>query len=201
VEYQQVLNDGNALVMTDFNLDDMDIVPVATPGNSSTAQRMAKAQAIANLPSVPQFMKDIEFLKALDFTQQEIEQLVPPPNPNPQPSPQDMLMMAEAKKTEAEAMKLQAEPQLKMTDIQRKAQQDNQMQQESQARMVKMEIDGAVKILQTQMEQQKLQVEAQMNEVRAMTEQIRQVNEMLRNQRDLANDPIVAIKEVDNDRQ
>lgn len=185
VEYQQVLNDQMALVLVDFNLSDMDIVPVATPGNSSTAQRMARAQAISQLPSVPQYLKDVEILKALDFSDQEIQQLVPPPNPNPPPSPQDQLIMAETKKLDAEASKIQAEPQIKMADINRKIQQDLQLQQESQARMVKMEIDGAVKILQTQIEQQKAQAEAQMSEVRVVTEQIRQMNDLLRNQRDV----------------
>lgn len=197
IDYQMVINDPNGLVENDFRLEDMDITPVGNPGNSSTAQRLAKAQAIGQLPSVPQYLKDIEFLKALEFSEQDIAQLVPPPNPNPEPTPQDLLVQAEIKKTEAEANKIQSQPQLEMADLVRKSQQDQQLQAESQSRMVKMEIDGAVKILETQMQQQKVQMDSQMNQIRAVTEQIRQVNEMMRNQMDLANDATQSIETIE----
>jgi DNA-binding transcriptional MerR regulator len=197
IDYQMVINDPNGLVENDFRLEDMDITPVGNPGNSSTAQRLAKAQAIGQLPSVPQHLKDIEFLKALEFSEQDIAQLVPPPNPNPEPTPQDLLVAAEIKKTEAEANKIQSQPQLEMADLVRKSQQDQQLQAESQSRMVKMEIDGAVKILETQMQQQKVQMDSQMNQIRAVTEQIRQVNEMMRNQMDLANDATQSIETIE----
>jgi len=188
IDYQMVLNDPNALVEADFRMEDMDITPVGNPGNSSTAQRLAKAQAVGQLPSIPQYLKDIEFLKALEFSEADIQQLVPAPNPNPEPTEEQLLMQAEIKKVEAETVKIASQPQLELADITRKVQQDQQLQAESQSRMVKMEIDGAVKILETQMQQQKVQMDSQMNQIRAVTEQIRQVNEMMRNQMDLAND-------------
>lgn len=184
VDYQMVLNEP-AIVTEDFKLSDMDITPVANPGNSSTAQRLAKAQAVANLPSIPPQLKDKLFLEALEFSESEIQQLIPPPQPNPQA---EAMAQAEIAIKQAEAKKLSQEPDIKMADVMRKAQQDQRMAQEAQARINKMEIDGAVNMIKVQLEQQKLQQEAQMDQLRAVTEQIRQINEMMRNQRDLAND-------------
>ena len=47
-EYITVLDDRMAVFQTDYNLKDLDLVPVADPTVSSEAQRLARAQAVIN---------------------------------------------------------------------------------------------------------------------------------------------------------
>lgn len=48
VEYVRVLDDQMAVFQSDYDLEDLDIVPVADPMISSEAQRLARAQALLN---------------------------------------------------------------------------------------------------------------------------------------------------------
>ena len=110
MEYSNVLDDPNAVVQTDFNSLDYDVVPVSDPNSTTMMQRLLKAKALLDLRG--QGLNDEEivkrYLSALDVD--NVEQLMAVEQ---QPDPMEQLTM---QKMQVEIQELQATVQKIMAD-------------------------------------------------------------------------------------
>ena len=113
-EYMEILDDPEANVKTDYESASKDLIPVADPELSTMAQRLAKAQAVAQIPGIDPRAMGIYFLEALQIDAAKMAELLPEPDPNAPPPPEVIRVMAESEKFKAEA-------QAKLADIEMKA--------------------------------------------------------------------------------
>lgn len=102
-KYREILDDDQADVKEDFNLDTYDIIPVANPAMASDAQRLARAQAIMALPTLDPQAASQYYLESLQLEESTIQKLLPPKDPNAPPPPEVQKIMAEVERTSAEA--------------------------------------------------------------------------------------------------
>lgn len=86
-EYQKFCDDPAADPKADYNLDDMDILPVSDPQSVTKAQKIAKAQAVYSLaennPTMNPAEATMRVLQALDVEEPD-KLMVPPPQPDPE---------------------------------------------------------------------------------------------------------------------
>jgi chaperonin GroES len=114
--YFTILDDEAAVAKTDYDLRAVDVFPVADPVISSQVERLTKARAALEAgPAVGANMRVLGrmYLKALQFNQEDIDQIIPPQDPN-QPSPEQQ-QMAEELQRYAESLQIQ-EKQLQQKD-------------------------------------------------------------------------------------
>jgi chaperonin GroES len=94
-EYAEFFDDPEVDPQADYNLRDMNVVPVSDPQSVTKAQKIAKAQAIYGMsqenPTMDKGFATKQFLEAIDA--EEIDKLVPPPPP-PDPVQADMARRA-----------------------------------------------------------------------------------------------------------
>lgn len=110
-KYKDILDDEEANKEQDFKVKGYDMYPIMDPTMSSKVIRMIKAEAALNDPYVdPRAAREM-YYESLDFTAEEINKLLPPPDPNAPPSIEDQEKMAQIQKLQAEAQKLMAEAQ------------------------------------------------------------------------------------------
>lgn len=107
-EYSKVMDDPEALVSIDFNLEDMDIVPVADPTVSTETQRMVRAQVVQQLRTANPREADKLMLEAMQLDKETINRLLPPIDPNAPPPPEQQKIMAETQKLQADVAQLAA---------------------------------------------------------------------------------------------
>lgn len=112
MEYTAVLDDQEAIVQSDFNQKDYDILPVSDPNSTTMMQRLLKAKAMLELRG--QGLDDQEiirrYLAAMDI--EDIEQLFPQEE---QADPMEQLSM---QKLQLEVQELQAKIEKVMADTQ-----------------------------------------------------------------------------------
>lgn len=108
-EYVKVLDDPEADKDKDFNLDDLDIVPVADPTVSTETQRIYRAGIIQQLKTIDPREADKMLLQAMQLDSDLIERLLPQPDPEAPPPPEAQKIMAEIQKMQAEIGKISAE--------------------------------------------------------------------------------------------
>jgi chaperonin GroES len=149
-EYVKVLDDPTANVKDDFNLDDMDIYPVADPSVSTEAERMAKAGIVAQLPTVDRRAADRMVLEAMQLDEDTIARLQPPVDPNAPPPPDVQKTMSEIKLNDTKATQIQLETTLAAQKMQSDLQEAmaniawmKKQMEESDARQWKMMKDAA----------------------------------------------------------
>lgn len=104
-EYAEFFDEEGLDPQADFDLKDMNVLPVSDPQSVTKAQRIAKAQAIYGLSAENQTMDKgfatRQMLEAIDA--EDIDKLVPPPPP-PDPAQMDLMKRAaEAEVAEKEA--------------------------------------------------------------------------------------------------
>jgi chaperonin GroES len=145
--YRKVLDNPQAVVKDDFDVESFDIIPVADPSLSSATQRVAKIQAIMAMPVPNQEALTIMYLEALEVEPALIQKLMTPPQ-DQGPSPEQQKLMAEAALIQAQAAKIPQDLQLKANELLiQKQQADIQSKQvealenESAARIMKMTHD------------------------------------------------------------
>ena len=100
--YFTVLDDDAAVFRSDYDLQSVDVFPVADPVISSQVERMTKARAALEAgPTVGANMRVLGrmYLKALQFNQEDIDQIIPEQDPAA-PSPEQQAMMEELKRYE-----------------------------------------------------------------------------------------------------
>src|SRR3990167_3139001 len=95
-EYKRLLDDPLADVKIDYNIDEYDIGPVADPNASSDLQRLARAMAIYEVPTLEPYAKTKYLLQALQIPESQIKFLLPEPDPNAPPPPEIQKILAEA---------------------------------------------------------------------------------------------------------
>lgn len=171
-DYRRALDDPNAKVSSDFNLDDLDIMPVADPNMSSAGQKLVKSQAILNTPGVDPYAAARYQLESLQLSQVEINKLLPPPNPEAPPPPEVVKIMAETERLKAETAKIASEARLKeqmlMLDSMEKQQalkESESRVNESSARVMKMKQDALNSSMKVQIASGKMQHETTMSEL------------------------------------
>lgn len=149
-DYSNTLDDPQADVKKDFELDTMDIMPIADPFISSDQQKMQRATVIAQMPTIDKREADLQILQSMHVDNAAIARLCPPPNPNAPPPPEQQKLMAEIQLLQAQVAKLSADATLSSQKIQieqAKTGQSAQMTEaqiyEISARVWKMQQDAA----------------------------------------------------------
>ena len=107
-KYKTILDDEEADVKKDFELDTLDICPVADPALSSEQQRLNKAVVLQQLPTVDRRAVDTYVLQTLGLEDSMIQQMLPPPDPNAPPPPETQKIMAEIQLIQAEIAEMSA---------------------------------------------------------------------------------------------
>lgn len=134
-EYQNVLDDPNAIVKVDFNPKDCAISPIADPSLSSLTARLTRAQLITQMPEVDKEAAARYFLNSMQLDKSDVDLLLPKKDPNAPPPPEVQEIMANIQLVNAQVGEISA----KMTLAAERNQMDMaKMQQdikESDARM------------------------------------------------------------------
>lgn len=148
--YREMLNDPNAEVKKDFELNTMVVKPVADPTISSENQRFNKAAVLATLKTADPRAVDQYIVGVMNLDDQIVKMILPPKDPKAPPPPEQQKIIAEAQKLQAEVAQIAAMARLSAEEIQLKAQKgqdEAKMTQanvmESQARVAKMAKDAA----------------------------------------------------------
>lgn len=148
-DYITVLDDEEADVKIDFELDTCDVHPVADPTLSSDQQRLARAGVVQQLQTVDRRAADEMVLDAMQLEASVKEKLIPAPDPQAPPPPEMMKIMAEIEQIKASVAnmaQLAAIETAKVHLSQQKADQDREESdsriQESIARVWKMQQDA-----------------------------------------------------------
>lgn len=150
-EYRKILNNPEADVKNDFDINNINIRPVADPSLSSQSQRLQKAIAVQQaMPTADPRQKDLFMASAMQLDQSWEKRLFPPPPENPQPSPEEQKIMAQAMLFQAQAASIPMDAQLEseknsiaLQKVQIQMQQMQAYVQESMARITKMMYDAA----------------------------------------------------------
>lgn len=108
-DYVNVIDDSKADVKADFDLDSMDIIPVADPTISSDHQRLQRAMMIMQLQTVDHEEATRLILQSLQLDSGEIQKLLPPKDPNAPPSPEVQKIMSETQLNQAKVGKISAD--------------------------------------------------------------------------------------------
>lgn len=164
--YRDILNDPTADVKKDFEIDRMNVVPVADPDTSSIHQRITKAMIVNSMKTVDPRAADQYLLDAMQIEKSQAELLLPKPNPNAKPSLEDQKTMSEIALNQANAAKLSGDSQLAQRQQQieeLKVQQEMPIKaaqvQESNVRSWKMQKDAAHNDIKAAITQAKMQSE------------------------------------------
>ena len=165
-EYRKVLDNPIANVKRDFELDSIDILPVADPTLSSDQQRLQRASIVQQLPTVDRRAADEMILDAIQLDAAKKRELLPPPDPNAPPPPEAQKIMAEVQRLQAEIAKISAEATLQAEQVSMdkvKSAQDMKESEsrinESIARAWKMQEDALVNRKKIEITQGKMQYE------------------------------------------
>lgn len=148
-DYTSIMDDPMADVKTDFELDTMDVYPVADPTISSDQQRLQKAVMMHQLPTIDPRAADEYILSTMSLEQSTIDKLLPPKDPKAPPPPDIQKIMAEIQLIQAQigeisaGMTLKAEQnQIAGQKLQLDSAQVNANVHESAARVWKMQQDA-----------------------------------------------------------
>ena len=173
-EYTKVLDDPAANVKTDFELDSLDILPVADPTLSSDQQRLQKALMIQQLQTVDRRAADAMVLDTMQVDEAQKAALLPPPDPNAPPPPEALKIQAEIQKMQAEIAKISAEAtlhaeklQLEKMKLSQDVKQSEALINEAIARMWKMQKDAAVNDAKVATTARKMQSEQEIKGLKA----------------------------------
>jgi len=150
-EYSAVLDDPEANVKQDFEIETMDILPIADPLLSSDQQRLIRANVIQQLATVDRRAADEMVLEAIQLDEEDKKRLLPDPDPNAPPPPEIQKALAEVQKLQAEVAKLSADAtlsaeknQLELQKIAKANEEADARIAESVARVWKMQQDALV---------------------------------------------------------
>lgn len=173
-DYMIVLDDPLANVKADFDLVNVDIMPIADPSMATEAQRGLKAQALLSLPGINEYEAKRYYLASLKFDEAEISRFLPQPDPNAPPPPEVQKTMAEVQKLQAEAqvalVEAQVAPmqaQLEVAKADQEAKESDSRIQESYSRSAKMQHDAAHNMGKLQIEHEKNMSQAAIEKYKA----------------------------------
>lgn len=189
IEYQRVLDDVLASVKVDYNSKDLDVSPVADPSMSSDAQRLARARAILEVPTIDPRVASQFYLKSLGIEDEQIAKFLPEPDPNAPPPPEVQKVMAEVEKLKAEAQALMVEQQALIEKLRISQQDSDTRTAEAQGRIGKMNIDSQVNV-------KKMQVVADKSAVETELKSRDQINRELKGEKELSQKDIQLMLEA-----
>lgn len=162
---------------TDYDNDGLlDITPVSDPRNSTSAQKIMRAEAIMNLPLVPVRQKVKLYLEALEV--ENIEELLPPEGQEPiDPKLQIEMAKIEMEKAriELDFRRLQMDEQKMAAELAKNA-----------AEIKRINADALLKIAQAEAAEagtQNDQYAADLEDLGRRTEELQSLNELLMQQR------------------
>lgn len=146
--YRSVLNNMMAFKEKDYGLEDadfreIDVIPVADPNLSSDAQRLARARSLLELPTINRQMATKYLLEALQFPKEQIEELLSVAPEAQGPSDAQIKAEVELQKLQVKVQEMEQNMMLKMQEMELKAMSQATLDEESQARIVKMMEDAA----------------------------------------------------------
>ena len=174
-EYHKIMNRNDISVKQDFDIEEMDVLPVADPAMASDAQRMARAMAIMQAPGVNPVEASRYYLESLQLDEALIDKLVPVPDPNAPPPPEVQKTMAEIQKMTAEAKAKLIEASVlsekQIHEAQKLALQEKDVAartSESAARIMKMKQDAVNSTAKVELAGAKATHEAEIKEFNAM---------------------------------
>lgn len=133
--YQTVLDEQGVDIKKDFDMDTLDVYPIADPTLSSDNQRMSRIGIVQQLRTINPREADIMTLQSLHFDQSTIDRLLPPIDPNAPPPPEAQKIQAEIQKLQAEVAQISAQATLAAEKNAMEASSIQQANSESEARI------------------------------------------------------------------
>ena len=172
-EYFAFHDNSLAIAREDFNKKDFDIFPIADPGLSSEALRIAQGNALIQLFQTPManVLNPIEAVKLIlsSLRIPNAESLLLPPNPNPEPSIEEKELMIKQQQNLQNAQLKAQEIGLKYKDLNIK---EKKVSLESRAKVAKLLADAKKDLSDIgdadrdyQLERDKLILQAQKNTI------------------------------------
>ena len=119
-EYFRVLDQVQIVARDDYNLEDLDVVPVADPNMSTDVQQLFRAEALLNtmeMPGVDPWEVTHYYLKALKIPDEDLALLHPPKPEQPEEPPPDPKMIEVQANIEMEQQKLPVQMQKIQNEI------------------------------------------------------------------------------------
>lgn len=107
--YKALVQDPDADVKKDFEIDTLNVYPIADPTMSTINQRLNKAIAIMQLKTVDPRAADTYLLEALQIDKSQISLLLPQPDPKAPPPPETQKILADIDLIHAQIAKLSAD--------------------------------------------------------------------------------------------
>lgn len=167
-QYRAILNEPTASVKEDFELDTLNVLPIADPDTSSINQRVNKAMIVNSMKTVDARAADQYLLDAMQVEKAAAALLLPKPDPKAPPPLQDQLTQSTIALNQANAAKLandtqadQAKLQLESLKAQQASQWNEAQIHESAVRGWKMQKDAAHNDIKAATTQSKMQSEQQ----------------------------------------
>lgn len=167
-KYTEMLDDPEADVKQDFELESMSIHPVADPLISSDVQRLNKASVLQTMRTVDPRAADLYMADAMQLDSSQITQLFPPPDPNAEPPPEQLLTMSEVRFNDAKVAEIAAKTHVDVTSLDQEVEklrqyirESNSRISEGQGRVWKMTEDVVSKRKQLAIAEGKMQAQAQ----------------------------------------
>jgi len=175
-EYQNVLDDPEANVKTDFEPESMDIFPIADPTLSSEQQRISRAGMIQQLPTIDRRAADEMVLEAMQVDGALKKKLLPEPDPDAPPPPEVQKIMAEIQAIQADVARISAEATLQaekvgieQIKIQVDAKESEARIQEAAARVWKMQEDAQHNRIKDQIQLEKMRHEGSLKDANLLS--------------------------------
>lgn len=171
-KYQRFHNSQDVSAGQDFEVDSLDITPVADPSISSEAHKYAKLQALMQtMDFIPNKQALLQrFLKELEIENPD-ELLQPPPGP-PQPDPKVMEAMAniqlkeqELKLKQAAEQRAMQETKIKEMQAKIKAMELEIRKGESASKIKKMQADAVKDEMDARLSERQVDIEEERNDI------------------------------------
>jgi len=113
-EYFNILDDRLAVLRSDYNLTNVDVLPVADPNASTEVQRMARAQALMQVKGEPEINRDYVLSQYIESIGEDPAKAILPVDKRPQP-PEDPKLIELQMKGLYDSAKLHIEEMLAMS--------------------------------------------------------------------------------------
>lgn len=126
--YFNILDESGVVARDDYDTDGVDVFPIADASMSTQFEQMARAraglEAAQTIPEMQRTPLGRVYLKALKYTQEEIDEILPPEDPNA-PSQQQQAFQAELDQREADLNQAEQELQIKKFNLELQAIKDD----------------------------------------------------------------------------
>lgn len=158
--YFRVMDDEQAIARQDYAAGDHDVMPVADPSVTTSAQRLARAQFGLTLVGAPGVNDEALVKRAFEAAEfDNIEEIMPPPQMGPDGQPIPPPPPPEVRQAQMKMEMEQQANQARMQMDQQKAMADHQLEQAKAQAAMQMEKERSV--MQAQMQAEKVRMDQQ----------------------------------------